>query len=149
MAAVYDSINSTLTRYTNGVQVVGDPVVLDTAPLAALNSAHLGAWLGIDGNLYRFFDGQIDEVAVFSSALSSNRIAAHYQAAAIAVVGPALSYSLAAGQLTLSWNGTGFVLQENSNLNNSSGWTDLPSGDLSPVSVNVGTGSAFFRLEKQ
>lgn len=148
VAAVYDANAYTLTRYTNGVPVGGDPVTLDSAPPANLTAAHIGAWLGFDGLLYRYFDGQVDELAIYATALSANRIAAHYQAAALPVVGPTLQYTVAAGSLTLSWTGSGFVLQQNSDLSKPAGWTNVPAGDTSPVTLTPSAGDQFFRLEK-
>ncbi len=148
VAAVYDANNSTLTRYINGVPVAGDPVVLDSAPPANLTAAHIGAWLGLDGLLYRYFDGQVDELAIYDTALSADRIAAHYQAADLPVVGPTLQYAVAAGSLTLSWSGSGFVLQQNGDLSNPAGWTNVPAGDISPVTLTPGAGNQFFRLQK-
>jgi len=113
-----------------------------------LTSAHIGAWLGPDGNLYRFFNGQIDEVAVYGTDIGFDRLAAHYQAALATIAPPRLNYSLQAGGLSLQWNGIGFVLQHNPDPSNPSGWSDVPSGNLSPVLVNPSLSQDFFRLRK-
>jgi hypothetical protein len=79
LATVYDSVAQTFRLYVNGAQAA--EFNLDYAPPAYLGPSHLGAWLGLDGVLHRFLDGQIDEVAVYARALSAERIAAHYDAA--------------------------------------------------------------------
>src|SRR5262249_644576 len=78
LAAVFNTANPPSFRfYTNGV--LAKLINLDNAPAAWLTNSHIGSWLGLDGNLSRFFDGQIDEVAVYAAALPPARIAAHYQ----------------------------------------------------------------------
>jgi hypothetical protein len=64
---------------------------------------------------------------------------------------PLLNGSYAAGVLTLSWSGSGFRLQAQTNslatgLNGN--WADYPGGSTSPVTVNVdpAKGAVFFRL---
>ena len=66
------------------------------------------------------------------------------------IVAPAhLDHSRNGNQLILSWVTPGFVLQENSDLTNAAGWTDLTGGGASPVSVTMDTGTKFFRLKQQ
>jgi len=64
------------------------------------------------------------------------------------VAAPRLEYTRSGNQLTLRWEGTGFVLQQNSSVSNSAGWTDVPNGGTSPVTVTIGAGNGFFRLKK-
>jgi hypothetical protein len=78
VVSVYDTIAGTFAFYINGAPYAVIP--LDYAPPALLTTSHLGAWLGFDGNLYRYLDGQIDEFAVYATALTPDRIAAHYAA---------------------------------------------------------------------
>jgi hypothetical protein len=114
-----------------------------------LTSAHIGAWLGFDGSFYRFLDGQIDEVAVYAAALSPDRIAAHYQAAFAPITGPLITYTLQGATMQVSWSGgSGFMLQHNSDPNDPAGWTDLPAGNFSPITVSLGSAQDFFRLRK-
>jgi len=142
LVAVYDADANSLIRYVNG-QLVANATYSSTVPVD-LGAAHIGAWNG--GS--RYYNGLIDELAIYGKALSADRVAAHYKAAAIPVVGPAISFTLAAGQLTLSWSGQGFALQQNSDLNKPGGWTDVPAGGTSPVPINLTSGNQFFRLRK-
>jgi hypothetical protein len=64
-------------------------------------------------------------------------------------LGPFLSFSRAGNQLTLSWASTGFVLQQNSNLGNPSGWSNVAGGTSSPVTVTIpSSGNNFYRLHQ-
>jgi len=58
------------------------------------------------------------------------------------LLGPA-----APGQIVLYWTGTGFVLQQNSDLTNPSGWVTAPSGTANPATNATGAGSLFYRLK--
>ena len=59
-----------------------------------------------------------------------------------------LNFSRTGDQLTLSWTASGFVLQENSSLSNSAGWTDVVGGGTSPVTVTMDAAPKFYRLKK-
>src|SRR5262245_30855057 len=146
IATVYDAGAKTFGFYTNGVRAA--VVNLNDAPPAFVTTSHIGAWMGFDGNLYRFLDGQIDEVAIYATALAPARIAAHYQAVFPQVTSPVITYTIQAGALRLEWAGTGFVLQQNTDLVDPSGWMDVPAGNASPVMINPGQGQEFFRLKK-
>jgi hypothetical protein len=84
----------------------------------------------------------LDDVAFYSAALSESAVRKHFQSLTSAV----LSYERAGDQLLLSWTRSGYKLQENSDLNNPAGWTDVPGGDTSPVTVTIGAESKFFQL---
>src|SRR6185295_14869585 len=129
---VYDTTSQTFKFYTNGV--LSASVSLDNAPPAYLNGSHLGAWFGLDQNLYRFLDGDIDEVAVYATALSAARIAAHYQAA----IPPFLIETPVGPQIQLDWVAPGFILQQNTNLATPLSWSDIPNATNSPVMVAPG-----------
>jgi hypothetical protein len=65
------------------------------------------------------------------------------------VLAPTLNFSVAAGKLTLSWSPTGFVLQQNTQVANVAGWTNVAGGDVSPVVISLpATGANFYRLKK-
>ena len=74
----------------------------------------------------------------------------HLQAAASGpVTQPTLTFSLAGGKLTLSWSGSGFVLQQNNILSNPFGWSNVANGNTSPVEITVpATGNMFYRLKQ-
>ncbi len=64
---------------------------------------------------------------------------------------PKITTVLAGGQLTLSWSGAGFRLQQSDDVSNPSGWTDVPLNSnatpvTSPYTVTVGAGKKFYRL---
>lgn len=145
IAAVYDGFGRTLTFYLNGdiVEVLN----LGSAPPVNLTSAHIGAWLGFDQNFYRFMDGQIDEVAIYATALPPERIAAHYQAA-FAPIPPWLNHTRLTGAILFSWEGDGFALQQTTNVANPFAWTDIPNANLSPYQVLTQPGQRFFRLRR-
>jgi hypothetical protein len=63
------------------------------------------------------------------------------------ISGPRVKFSVAGDQLTFSWNPpTGFRLQRKSALGTPDGWTDVPNGATSPVTVTIGSGNEFFQL---
>src|SRR5258706_568150 len=49
-------------------------------------------------------------------------------------------------QLTLSWPNSGFVLQENDNVSNPTGWTNVVNGGTNPVTVTMSAAHKFYRL---
>ncbi len=61
---------------------------------------------------------------------------------------PTLSIAAAGNQVTVAWSGAGWVLQENTNLGNPAGWTDVPGATASPATLTIGPGNKFFRLKK-
>jgi concanavalin A-like lectin/glucanase superfamily protein len=90
------------------------------------------------------YHGFLDDFRIYNRVLSATEIA---QLAG--VFAPTLHFSMAGGKLTLSWTETGFVLQENSNVANSPGWTNVANGNVSPVVITVPlTGANFYRLKK-
>jgi hypothetical protein len=140
LATVYDTAAKTFQFYTNGV--VARTVSLENAPPAWVANSHIGAWLGLDGNLSRFFDGQIDEVAVYAAALPPARIAAHYYSAFPAVV----ALNQEGAELRLDWVLPGAVLQQSTNLANPFGWTEVPGNPIGPMTIAPTLGQKFFRL---
>ena len=61
--------------------------------------------------------------------------------------GPKVKFSVSGDQLTFSWNPpTGFRLQRKSSLGAPGGWTDVPNGATSPVTVTIGEANEFFQL---
>jgi hypothetical protein len=91
------------------------------------------------------YNGFLDDFLIYNRVLSANEIAE----LAGRVIAPTLSFRVASGGLTLSWSQTGFVLQQNSNLTNAVGWTNVANGDVSPVVIPLPpTGTSFYRLKK-
>jgi hypothetical protein len=107
---------------------------------------------------YNGFQGRLDEVAVYDlgglsdegsvSAKVSQMVTNHMSAALTTF--PTLNCARSGNVLTLTWSGTGFVLQENNSITAGSGWTDVANGQSSPATVTIqATGNRFFRLIKQ
>lgn len=101
------------------------------------------------------FKGRIDEVAIYDLGAFTDEasltthvdgLVARHRAAALPV-STTLSFARAGNQLTLSWAGAGFTLQETASLSSPS-WTDVLGGTNSPVTVGIGAGNQFFRLRK-
>ena len=91
------------------------------------------------------YSGYLADFRIYSRVLSASEIA---QLAGLPAAPPLLSITVANGQLTLSWSAAGFVLQQNSSLANSSGWANVPNGNVSPVKLAVpATGAGFYRLK--
>ena len=102
------------------------------------------------------FEGRLDEVAVYdlSRFASESEIEAHMQglvarhrSAALnppAAV-PPLVITQNGNQVTISWTGAGFTLQQSATL---TGWSDVPGGSTSPVTVTLTaeTPAKFYRL---
>jgi len=61
---------------------------------------------------------------------------------------PQLLFGLASpGQIVLSWSGTGFVLQQNTDLSSPGGWVNAPSGTSNPATNTIGSGNLYYRLK--
>lgn len=104
------------------------------------------------------FEGHLDELAVYDwsglgseaavAAKAQDLVTRHRGAATNPP--PRLAMARSATQLTLSWTRTGFVLQENSNLANAAGWSDVTGGSTSPVTLTLpASGHNFYRLRSQ
>ncbi|MCL5097525.1 MAG: hypothetical protein M1608_08355 [Candidatus Omnitrophica bacterium] len=89
--------------------------------------------------------GLIDDMRIYDGALTADKIAALPGLAAEPVT---LSFSRSGDKLTLTWNFTDFILQQNDSLTNPVGWTDVAGGNTSPVTVTIGAGAKYFRLKK-
>jgi len=62
------------------------------------------------------------------------------------VVAPTLTFTFQNGALTLSWLGSGYELQTTTDLNPPVFWNDVPSGDVSGLTISPGASQAYFRL---
>ncbi len=142
LAVVYNDTVSNATLYINGepvstnIYTMAGPVSLDTAAIGVQTD-------GGDPP----YSGLIDEFAIYTNALSAARVQEHYLAALAPL--PSLSISKSGGGVTVSWNTTGFILQETTNSLNNASWLDIPNATNSPVTVPIGTSSSFYRLRSQ
>ncbi len=145
LAATYQTVTPTTKRlivYVNG-RALAPTNTFGSAASLNLAAAHIGAWVGPNSTA-NWFDGEIDEFAIYDTALPASRIQAHYQTA---IGNPVLLSAQTTNKLNFSWIGPGFRLQRNSNLSNAAGWTNVPAASNSPVSVTISnSGNQFYRL---
>jgi len=100
------------------------------------------------------FDGLLDDVGIWNRALSGREVAVIYGRGlegqsldgSTPPMQPTLEYTVSGAQLTLTWQGSGFTLQENSSVANAAGWSAVPGAGPNSATVTVGTGNRFFRL---
>ena len=133
LAGTYDGANWKL--YRNGV-----PIATNAATVGAL-PVNDGDWaIGSTGNGWAdAFNGSIDEVAIYSAALSPSRIAAHYSTGLFGV--HPLQIDISSGQVSITWSvGT---LQQSDNVTGA--YSDLP-GATSPYKPPAGPATKFYRL---
>jgi uncharacterized repeat protein (TIGR03803 family) len=140
LAATYDSAARETITYANGRPFATN--LFATAVPVNLTEAHIGEFTGSPSN---WFDGEIDEFALYGKVLPASRLQAHYRA----VIGnPVLVSTQATDTLVFSWTGPGFRLEENPNLSNVAAWTPVIGGSNSPVSVRINSSAnQFFRLK--
>lgn len=146
VTTVYNDNNtaSNVVVYVNG-QAVGTNVFTTAVPVD-FELGQIGAQTGAGG---RFFYGLMDDFAIYTNALSAADIQAHYAAALLPPPPPTLSVGKSGDQIALSWNASGFILQESTNLMNLAGWVNVPAGTNSPVTVPTENTSMFYRLTSQ
>ena len=121
--------------YVDGVQVASET-------RSANASSEAGAFIiggaipGSGNPVARFFDGRIDEVAVYSGALSAGRVLAHYNAGIGAVSNPPnaptslVATTSSSTQINMIWTDnssdeTGFEVERSAN--GTTGWTLIAS----------------------
>jgi Concanavalin A-like lectin/glucanases superfamily len=103
------------------------------------------------------FDGTLDEVALYNSALSASQVAGHYQAAVSSGVNTNptnLVFSVSGNQLTLSWptDHTGWRLRAQTNnpgAGISTNWFDVANANSTNqvvLPINAANGSVFYRM---
>ncbi len=93
-----------------------------------------------------FFEGQVDNVAIYDTALTAERILAHYVTGATPADRILLEFEFSAGELTLTWDGSA-TLQSSSEPG--AGFEDV-SDAASPYLVQPGEGSdqMYFKLRQ-
>jgi len=137
--------NNILRYYLNGNLIVED-IAPDNAASASAGSVYATFGQVVPGSSFtpRGLDGILSGVAysTFSGVFSP-----HYNFQISRP--PALNIALSGTQLTLSWLGTGYILQQNTTLNNPVGWADVSGATASPIVTNVASGTRYYRLRKQ
>lgn len=160
-------INDQAVTYVDGVEIAldrgGAPARKDITPATGtLFDPALNLNIGQDGTgAYSdvdLFDAVMDDVAFWNRKLSSREVAVIYSRGlkGLSLDGtgqppvsrPTLTYSVAAGQLTLNWTGEGFVLEENTDLGNASGWTTVSGAGANSATLPMSGTAKFFRLRK-
>jgi hypothetical protein len=136
VAYVYDQgPNGFIRIYVDGQLAASNPNV---SPWAWDPSQEIELGRSYD-TFWRRFDGYLDDFQFYNRLLSGAEV--------VASMGPAISFSRTGNQLTLSWDVGGYILQENSDLINPNGWSDIFGP--SPVTVTIApTGNKYYRLQK-
>ena len=141
VAHVYDQgVNGFIRVYVDGQLAIDSP---NSGPWAWDPAQEIE--LGKSNNTFwRYYNGYLDDVQFYNRVLSAAEVV---QSMTLATQGPKISFTRTGNQLTLSWPGSGFVLQENSTLTNSAGWSNVPNGSASPVTVTISpSGNRYYRL---
>lgn len=135
LVGTYDGVNQSF--YINGTLVTSAPKIFAGN---SSNSLLVGAG-GTAANMANYFAGAIDEVAVYTNALSPAKIATHYS------VGPPLYLSVQQGPSVIIINWNAGTLQQASRV--SGPWSNV-TGSVSPFNVVVTpTNQTMFYRAKQ
>ncbi len=148
-------INGNAETYLDGFKVNEVSIAPGTgAPYAegtSLNLGQDGTGAYTDGE----WDGLLDDVAIWERALSADEVLTLYGYGIRGdsflnppATAPTLSYTSANGQLTLTWQGSGFALQENTALGTTAAWTAVSGAGANSATVSTATGTKFYRLVK-
>ncbi|MBX3747783.1 MAG: immunoglobulin domain-containing protein [Verrucomicrobiae bacterium] len=165
VAVVFD-INGQAVTYFDGNEIELDrgnaPGRKDITPATGtLFPAGLALNIGQDGTGEyadsSLFDAVLDDVAFWNRSLSGREIALLYvrglnnqsaDGSGGPDAGPTLTAAVSGGQLTLTWTGADFVLEENGVVGTAGGWTPVAGAGANSATVPL-TGSArYFRLRK-
>ena len=146
LAGTYDGSHWNL--YRNGVAIA------NTADATGALAVTSGEWaFGATGMGWGdFYTGLVDEVAIYGTALSAATVQTHYNvgkngaATAPKFNAPVLSN----GVLTISWTGTGTLLQTTNVALPMSQWTTVPGHPTSPYQVTPATAGPkiYYRLQQ-
>jgi hypothetical protein len=139
VALIYQHIPYSVgTVYVDGM-LDSDAIYDLTGSWATFRNLMFGqSWDGY----FKRFNGYMDDIRVYNRVLNAAEVAQ--------VMAPELRIVVSGTDLILSWAGTGYILQQNSNLGNPIGWADISGATNSPVTNSLpGSGNNFFRLKKQ
>jgi len=140
LALTYDGV--TQRFYVDGTQVATSAAPFFPDQLYAIQES-IGAG-GIAPAAEYFFEGNIGEVAVYSTCLPATSIQAHYTVGSTApyVAPPTISISQSGGNVTLTWSGG--ALQQSTNLLNGS-WS-VVSNVVSPLNLEITNTASYYRV---
>ena len=137
---------------TSGVIYIdGSAAAGASGPAAILNPAYPVA-IGYDvRDNSSYFNGWMCGVAIYNAALSAATIQTHYAVGKTGSIPPNFNApTLNNGQLTISWTGTGTLLQSTNVALPMSQWTPTPNNPTSPYNVTPAAGGprSFYRLKQ-
>jgi hypothetical protein len=141
LVGTYDG--TTKSFYVNG-QLVGSQNLVIAPNQQRVLRIGAGATDADPGSF--FFQGGIDEVAIYDHVLSVKQIVNHYAAGVPAELVP-MQIGLQGGQVTISWDGDG-VLQQSEDLLPTGSWGDVPGSPTSPYSDTAPAADRSFRLRQ-
>jgi hypothetical protein len=99
------------------------------------------------------FRGYMDDFSIYATALDATNIVALSKGASPIdfTLPPILAISLSgSSEVSLSWSGSGYILQVSSEVENPAGWADIAGATTSPVLQPLsGSGQKYYRLKKQ
>ena len=151
---------SRVRLYRNGVEVASTPYdgTLVSPPMSCIG---VGVKIandcsGPDNGAPGWFQGRVDDLAIWNRGLNLNEILAVYQAglkgkgvleAGTSVAAPSLQASLAGANLIISWPSAinGFTLESTDRLSGGT-WSPVPGVTGNSVTLPIGAGNKFFRL---
>lgn len=145
----YEVIDLTVSQIRYYLDGALQATAASTETPLGFTEGRIGAWfntLADPAETQRFLDGQLDEFALYATALGPNQVLRHYAAANAVAERPTLTIGRQGSQLVLQWSGTGFILQANADVAQTGGWADVPGATTSPVTVNPTGASRFYRL---
>jgi hypothetical protein len=113
--------------------------------------------LGLDATAPNILIGRLDDMAVWTRALSADEVSRVFaagnqgQSLSTVVVEPPdeeaeMTVAKNGNQITISWTGTGFTLQSSATV--TGGWAPVAGVTGSSYTANAATGSLFYRLIK-
>ena len=146
------NINGDALTYYDGFLVNQQPISPGNGDISAAGTS---LNLGQDGmgDYGSEWDGLLDDVAFWNRALTADEVLALYGAGlqGFSFINapppqPTLGYTLVDGQLTLTWQGEGYVLQENGNVANPEAWANVPGTGPNSATVPTANGTKFYRL---
>ncbi|TMQ01401.1 MAG: hypothetical protein E6L09_03715 [Verrucomicrobia bacterium] len=149
---------TSIKTYYDGV-LQGSTSVTTADYGSSIYNVHIGGG-GVFDATGNWFNGHIDEVAVFDKAIPAARVAEHFNAGknggvlttSGAVTPPlssniALSLARSGNTLTISWTPAGGTLESTAVLNGASSvWSD--AGTANPATITIGTGNSFYRVKQ-
>ncbi len=133
LVGTYDGANWKL--YRNGVRVATSAAAVGALPVTG------GDWaIGSTGNGWaNNFAGDVDEVAIYDTALSDSRIATHYLMGKAGTT--ALTILKSGANVTIAWP-SGTTLQQSTTLTGT--YEDVPGSPSSPLTIPA-SGTKFYR----